>query len=97
MAKRKPRREIPTDPRAVGRRRNLRPENVGGCLGEQVEMRRKTKGLTAAQLAEQAGVGRSTVTNIEAAIGSPSLDTVAAIAKALGVKPRDLLAGCDGW
>lgn len=97
MAKRKASQTSPPPVQGVGRRRNQRPATVGGCLGEQVELRRKAQGLTAAQLAEEAKVGRTTVTNIEAAIGSPSLETVAAIAKALGVKPRDLLAGCDGW
>jgi len=44
-----------------------------------------TRGLTLSALAEQAGVAKSTVSLIERGQGNPSIDTVWALALALGV------------
>jgi transcriptional regulator with XRE-family HTH domain len=44
-----------------------------------------TRGLTLSALAEQAGVAKSTVSLIERGQGNPSIDTVWALARALGV------------
>ncbi|HLB21622.1 MAG TPA: XRE family transcriptional regulator [Solirubrobacteraceae bacterium] len=46
---------------------------------------RTTREMTLAALAEQAGVAKSTVSLIERGHGNPSIDTVGALASALGV------------
>jgi transcriptional regulator with XRE-family HTH domain len=46
---------------------------------------RMTRGMTLSALAEQAGVAKSTVSLIERGQGNPSIDTVWALAAALGV------------
>ncbi len=46
---------------------------------------RMTRGMTLTALAEQAGVAKSTVSLIERGQGNPSIDTVWALAAALGV------------
>jgi XRE family transcriptional regulator, regulator of sulfur utilization len=46
---------------------------------------RKARGLTLSALAEQAGVAKSTVSLIERGEGNPSIDTIWALAAALGV------------
>jgi len=46
---------------------------------------RETRGMTLSALAEQAGVAKSTVSLIERGQGNPSIDTVWALAAALGV------------
>lgn len=46
---------------------------------------RMTRDLTLSALAEQAGVAKSTVSLIERGQGNPSIDTVLALARALGV------------
>jgi transcriptional regulator with XRE-family HTH domain len=46
---------------------------------------RATREMTLAALAEQAGVAKSTVSLIERGHGNPSIDTVGALASALGV------------
>jgi transcriptional regulator with XRE-family HTH domain len=86
----------------VGRKHNERPNTLGGCVGRQIETRRKAKDWTAAQLAEHAtaagfNMSRTFVTDIESARSSPSLDAVVAIAHSLGIAPRTLLAGCKEW
>lgn len=43
------------------------------------------------KLAELAGIGRSTLTQIEAQTSSPTLDVVDKIATALGFEPYELL------
>lgn len=43
------------------------------------------------KLAELAGIGRSTLTQIEAQTSSPTLDIVEKIASALGFEPYELL------
>lgn len=43
------------------------------------------------KLAEMAGIGRSTLTQLEAHSSSPTLDIVEKLAKALGYEPYELL------
>ena len=52
---------------------------------------RKEKGLSQAGLAEKAGLTREYVNKIEAGSYDPSLSTINALAKALGVKAARLL------
>jgi transcriptional regulator with XRE-family HTH domain len=59
-------------------------------FGNRVRMLRRSRDVTQAQLAE--AIERSTefVSRIERGIASPSFPTVAAIAEALAVEPKDL-------
>ena len=52
---------------------------------------RKGKVLTQKELAERAGLTRGTVLKIEAGQTEPYPRTVRKLAKALGVKPQDLM------
>lgn len=60
---------------------------------KKVKATREALGLTAAQAAKRAGFKfRQHWHNIEAGrVGSVTLDTLAAVARALGLKPKDLL------
>jgi transcriptional regulator with XRE-family HTH domain len=61
-------------------------------LGVEVAKARLSKGWSIDRLAEQSGVGRRTVINIEGAIKTPRLDTLFAVATALEVPLGDLAA-----
>ena len=50
-----------------------------------------SKGMTQAELADKAGLSRASVNNLLKHGRRPRLDTVGTIAKALGVKPSELL------
>ncbi|WP_333686099.1 helix-turn-helix transcriptional regulator [Mitsuokella jalaludinii] len=50
-----------------------------------------SKGMTQAELADKAGLSRASVNNLLKHGRRPRLDTVGKIAKALGVKPSELL------
>jgi transcriptional regulator with XRE-family HTH domain len=62
---------------------------------EQVAMRlkrlREARGMTQAELAEKAGLSREYVLRLENASQDPTLSTIEALAKALKVKPAELL------
>lgn len=62
-------------------------------LGNQVRSRRRAAGLTAAALADRAGVSRRNITMIENGIANPSLVTVDKLARALGVNFAALAGG----
>lgn len=56
-----------------------------------LELARKIKGFTQTDLDEAAGLTRGTVSDIERGKNkNPSWETVAKIAKAIGVSPEDL-------
>src|SRR5271165_3121165 len=54
-------------------------------IGRNLRRWRMTREMTLSALAEQAGVAKSTVSLIERGQGNPSIDTVWALAAALGV------------
>ena len=83
--------------RQRGRPRKPRPPGLSGQLGERVEILRKKHGLTADALGDQAGIGLGTTIRVERGEQSPTLDTVLALAHALGVSGADLLADCPDW
>ena len=60
-------------------------------LGKNVRIKRKTKGLTQEQLAEQSGISLSFLGHIERGSRKASLETLVSIANALGVSPDYLL------
>ena len=55
-----------------------------------VRQKRKSKGLTQKELAELAGVGRVTISNIETERYVPGVDIALKIAEALDCKVEDL-------
>ena len=77
--------------------RNPTSENdVGQALRERfaqnVRCMRKSRGLTQAKTAAVAGVHRSSIIRIEMNQFSVTLETIAALARALGTTPERLLA-----
>lgn len=63
----------------------IRVKAAAGSLGEQLVVWRKLQGLTAAQLAERAGIARGTLRRIET--GDPGVNMAAflKVARALGI------------
>lgn len=61
-------------------------------LAHNIENFRAAKNLSQMQLARQAGIPRSTLTNIESGIGNPSLGNLLKISTALGVSIEELLS-----
>jgi len=61
-------------------------------LKEKLREERRRAALTQGELAAKAGVGVTTIVRIETGeIEEPRVSTLRKLAKALGVKPRDLL------
>jgi transcriptional regulator with XRE-family HTH domain len=58
---------------------------------------RKERGWSADELGSVAGLGMGTVIRVERGEQSSTLDTVLAIAHALGKSGADLLRGCAAW
>lgn len=56
-----------------------------GC-GEEIKLRRKTLVISQRDLAEMAGVGLSTIKDIERGKGNPSLSTISRILDVLGME-----------
>jgi transcriptional regulator with XRE-family HTH domain len=60
-------------------------------IGERLKRLRTLNALTQAQLAERAGVTTATVARAERDEIEPHMTTIAKLAKALEVKPRELV------
>ena len=60
-------------------------------FGERVRKLRGLRGLTQAELADQAGVSVEWVRRIERGVAGPSFDTIEALGKALAVNVRSPL------
>ena len=69
-----------------------RPSTVSKKLGQAIRARRLKAGLSQEQLAEKADLARNYIGNIERAEYKVTVEVLARIAKALGVKVRDLVA-----
>jgi transcriptional regulator with XRE-family HTH domain len=63
----------------------------GEIVGAIVKRRREQRNLTAAELARRAGIGKASLSNLEAGRGNPTIDTLYAIAHALRLPVTDLL------
>jgi transcriptional regulator with XRE-family HTH domain len=68
-----------------------RARAVGGALAANLRRRRDAAGLSLVELAELAGTAKGTVSAIEAGQANPTVDTVYALAAALGCTMADLL------
>lgn len=62
-------------------------------LGENVRAKRKKAGFSQEKLAERADLSTVFISRIERGVESPSVDNLVKIAKALGERVRDLVAG----
>lgn len=60
-------------------------------FGIRVKFERIKRNWSQEKLAEEADIGRTTITNLERNTSSPTLDMVEKIAKALGYEPYELL------
>lgn len=60
-------------------------------IGRRLQQIREADGATMATLAARSGIGRATLSRAERGTRSPSLDTLARVADALGVPVRSLL------
>ncbi len=60
-------------------------------FGMRVRFERMKRDWSQEQLADLAGIGRTTITSIERNISSPTLDIVEKISKALEYEPYQLL------
>ena len=65
--------------------------DVVQLLGVNVRHHRKLKGLTQEELALEAGMERSYVSDLERGTRNPSVKALGRLAEALGVKPHVLL------
>jgi transcriptional regulator with XRE-family HTH domain len=63
------------------------------AFGREVRRRRGALGLTLEQLAERSGLTPNYIGTVENGRRDPSLSTVLALAKGLGVAPGELLGG----
>lgn len=65
--------------------------DVVQLLGVNVRYYRKLKGLTQEQLAAEAGMERSYVSDLERGVRNPTVAAVGRLASALGIEPSCLL------
>jgi transcriptional regulator with XRE-family HTH domain len=65
------------------------------CLGKTIQDRRKRRGMSQADLAEESGVDRSFISDLERARRNPSFGAVASIADGLDVRYSRLIADCE--
>src|SRR6056297_3209470 len=68
------------------------PNNPSRYLALNVVALRGTRGASQQQLADMAGIPRSTITNIESGAANPSLDNLVRLSAALGVGIEELIA-----
>lgn len=70
--------------------------NLRKTIGTNVALMRKSRELNQAQLASMLNVNKQTIYRIEAGSTNVGVDTLSALAKALGVEPAALLANGIG-
>jgi len=64
-------------------------------VGARIRARRRSKGVTVQQLADEAGISRRQLTDVEQGHANPTLVTVTRIARALGTDFTELLEPAD--
>jgi transcriptional regulator with XRE-family HTH domain len=65
------------------------------CLGKAINVRRKRLGLTQQDLANESGVDRAFISNLEQGKRNPSFGIVVNIAKGLNLRYSRLVANCE--
>lgn len=80
---------------------NNRDEKVLKAFGENLKKLREAKGLTTREFADIADIAYSQVWTLESGQGDPSLTTLLAISRALGITLNDLVPpdrrNSNGW
>jgi transcriptional regulator with XRE-family HTH domain len=71
-------------------------EDLARLVGERLRAARQARGLSVGALAEAAGVGKGSLSEIENGIRNPTLSTLYAVAGALGVPLATLIADQAG-
>jgi len=61
------------------------------AFGKNLRKLREERGMSQEALANEAGVAFSQIGRIERGVRSPTLSTIASLAKGLGVEPKKLL------
>ncbi len=72
-------------------RKEIDTTTYEGRFAARLKMLREKAGLTVEELAEQAGISKTTLANWERCTGSPVNEVLPQIAEALGVEVRTLL------
>lgn len=70
-------------------------DRVLAAFGQNVRSYREARKLSQADLAEQADLDRTYISDIERGIRNPGIKNVARLAQALGVKSAKLMDGVD--
>lgn len=65
---------------------------IGKALARNVARLRKEAGLSQEAFADHAGIHRTYISDIERAVRNPTIEIVERLAKALGVRPCELLS-----
>ena len=71
-------------------------DSRSAAIGAQISLRRSQRGLSGAELARRAGISKTTLSNLEAGVGNPTVATLDALAVALRIPMTDLLASDTG-
>ena len=77
------------------RRKDVDEKSIFGAFAVNLRRLREQRGLTLQEFAEQAGIKYPSAAKYEQAASFPRLGPMIAMAKALGVKPSELLAPID--
>lgn len=67
------------------------------ALGKAVKALRAEKGLTQVQVAERMKVPATFLSDIERGVRNPSWSTILSLAKALGVKPSEIVERAEKY
>lgn len=70
--------------------------NFGRQLGADARRVRETQGLTLTDVATSAGISAGMLSRLETGHATPSLETLVALASALGVRPALLMPDVGG-
>jgi transcriptional regulator with XRE-family HTH domain len=65
--------------------------NTAQKFGKRIKIERIMRDWTMEQLAEKAGLGTTTIANVESGYSSPTLDTIEKLAISFGFKLHELL------
>ncbi|WP_265444519.1 helix-turn-helix domain-containing protein [Flexivirga meconopsidis] len=65
--------------------------DLAAAVGAQIRARRGQRGMSAAELARRSGVSKATLSSLESGGANPTIDTLDAVAVALGIPLSDLL------
>ena len=72
-----------------------RHQHIYKCLGKVVQARRKRLGMSQVELAEETGIDRAFLSNVEQGKRNPSFGKVSHIASGLKMKYARLVHNCE--